>query len=290
MGSAAPSLVGLMLAPPSMPHPELALLGDGRDDYDAHARRSSSSVSAGRYQERRTRPTGYRLGQLIASPYACPPRARPGGSFLQRLAIVRLARRSGPTTMANTSRQPACQSFISHVLGGRDWPDGPAPRPAGGLPTRGQHHGRRHHPARQPGPAEMPPKAAPAEGLPKARTRRLINRAKRTTGRGRTTPPEGQPHEVPMPPATWPQPRWPTPPGNRHANRSSGTSWAVATGLTAQPHALPEGCRREANTMVAGTTQRGNQGRLRCRRRYSPCRSRTEEVRGSNPLTSTPHR
>ncbi len=228
MGSAAPSLVGLMLAPPSMPHPELALLGDGRDDCDAHARRSSSSVSAGRYQERRTRPTGYRLGQLIASPYACPPRARPGGSFLQRLAIVRLARRSGPTTMANTSRQPACQSFIGHVLGGRDWPDGPAPRPAGGLPTRGQHHGRRHHPARQPGPAEMPPKAAPAEGLPKARTRRLINRAKRTTGRGRTTPPEGQPHEVPMPPATWPQVRVPL--------TGIGQQMGAATSVGRDPH------------------------------------------------------
>lgn len=120
LGTAAPSLVGLMLAPPSMPHPELALLGDGRDDCDAHARRSSSSVSAGRYQERRTRPTGYRLGQLIASPYACPPRARPGGSFLQRHAIVRLARRSGPTTMANTSRQPACTTP----------PEGPASRGA----------------------------------------------------------------------------------------------------------------------------------------------------------------
>jgi len=158
LGSAAPSLVGLMLAPPSMPHPELALLGDGRDDYDAHARRSSSSVSAGRYQERRTRPTGYRLGQLIASRIRVPH--EPG----------RAARSS--------SALPSCDS-----------------------------------------------------------------------------------------PGDRARPRWPTPPGNRHANRSSATSWAVATGLTAQPHALPEGCRREANTMVAGTTQLGNQGRLRCRRR-----------------------
>jgi hypothetical protein len=37
----------------------------------------------------------------------------------------------------------------------------------------------------------LPPQAAPAKGRPKARTRRCINRAKRTMRRGRSTPPEG---------------------------------------------------------------------------------------------------
>jgi hypothetical protein len=41
-----------------------------------------------------------------------------------------------------------------------------------------------HHPAWQPGQAGIAAKAAPAEGRPKARTRRCINRAKRTTRRG----------------------------------------------------------------------------------------------------------
>ena len=41
----------------------------------------------------------------------------------------------------------------------------------------------------------LPPKAAPAVSRPKARPRRCINRAKRTTRRVRTTPPKGG-HEL----------------------------------------------------------------------------------------------
>jgi len=41
------------------------------------------------------------------------------------------------------------------------------------------------------GRLRVPPMAARPEGTPRTRTRRCINRAKRTARRGRTTPPEG---------------------------------------------------------------------------------------------------
>jgi hypothetical protein len=47
-----------------------------------------------------------------------------------------------------------------------------------------------HHPGRQPGQAWIAVEGGAAEGRPRWRPRRWINRAKRTLRRGRSTPPE----------------------------------------------------------------------------------------------------
>jgi hypothetical protein len=156
-------------------------------------------------------------------------RRRARGDELQDAAAGRVGQRAERPVerhilrhMANhMQRHRAGQLGVSEGAGARSRPQGAwvarlatpvdgvsvvAPTFDCGTESSGEHHHERlalavdldgllqwHHPAWPPGRLGLPPKAAPAEGRPKARLRRWINRAKRIRSAGPHHSPKGGP-------------------------------------------------------------------------------------------------